>query len=78
MTNIEDLFFEFLRVAEVIRPKTIIAENVEGLTVGEAKQYFNKIQNTFEDIGYQVVAKVHDCSQFNVPQRRRRVFLYGS
>ena len=41
--NIEDLFFEFLRVAEVIRPKTIIAENVEGLTVGEAKQYFNKI-----------------------------------
>ena len=75
VTNIEDLFFEFLRVAEVIRPKTIIAENVEGLTVGEAKQYFNKIQNTFEDIGYQVVAKVHDCSQFGVPQRRRRVFF---
>ena len=54
VTNIEDLFFEFLRVADKIRPKTIIAENVEGLTVGEAKQYFNKIQNTFEDIGYQV------------------------
>ena len=77
VTNIEDLFFEFLRVADVIRPKTIIAENVEGLTVGEAKQYFNKIQNTFEDIGYQVVAKVHDCSQFGVPQRRRRVFFMG-
>ena len=77
VTNIEDLFFEFLRVANVIRPKTIIAENVEGLTVGEAKQYFNKIQNTFEDIGYQVVAKVHDCSQFGVPQRRRRVFFMG-
>ena len=45
VTNIEDLFFEFLRVADKIRPKTIIAENVEGLTVGEAKQYFNKIQN---------------------------------
>ena len=77
VTNIEDLFFEFLRVANVIRPKTIIAENVEGLTVGEAKQYFNKIQNTFEDIGYQVVAKVHDCSKFGVPQRRRRVFFMG-
>ena len=75
VSNVEDLFFEFLRVADKIRPKTIIAENVEGLTVGEAKQYFNKIQNTFEDIGYQVVAKVHDCSQFGVPQRRRRVFF---
>jgi len=73
--NIEDLFFEFLRVADKIRPKTIIAENVEGLTVGEAKQYFNKIQNTFEDIGYSVVAKVHDCSYFGVPQMRRRVFF---
>ena len=29
VTNIEDLFFEFLRVVDVIRPKTIIAENVE-------------------------------------------------
>lgn len=73
--NIEDLFFEFLRVAERIRPKTIIAENVEGLTVGEAKTYFNKIQNTFEEIGYQVVAKVHDCSWYGVPQARRRVFF---
>ena len=45
------------------------------LTVGETKQYFNKIQNTFESIGYQVVAKVHDCSEYGVPQRRRRVFF---
>ena len=37
VTNIEDLFFEFLRVADKIRPKTIIAENVEGLTVGFAQ-----------------------------------------
>ena len=48
--NIEDLFFEFLRVAEEIKPKVIIAENVKGLTIGEAKTYFNKILNTFEKI----------------------------
>ena len=29
--NIEDLFFEFLRVADDIKPKVIIAENVKGL-----------------------------------------------
>ena len=64
--NIEDLFFEFLRVAKEIQPKVIIGENVAGLTVGEAKQYFNKIQNTFEEIGYDVSAKVLDSRYFGV------------
>ena len=39
--NVEDLFFEFLRVAKDIKPKVIIGENVEGLTMGEAKEYFH-------------------------------------
>jgi DNA (cytosine-5)-methyltransferase 1 len=55
--NIEDLFFEFLRVANEIKPKVIVAENVKGLTIGEAKEYFNKILNTFEKIGYEVCAR---------------------
>ena len=28
--NIEDLFFEFIRVAKDIQPKVIVAENVSG------------------------------------------------
>ena len=32
--NIEDLFFEFLRIAEEIKPKVIIGDNVKGLTIG--------------------------------------------
>ena len=75
--NIEDLFFEFLRIADDIKPKVIIGENVKGLTIGEAKQYFNKIQNTFEDIGYDVVAKVLDSRYFGISQTRTRVFFIG-
>ena len=77
VSNIEDLFFEFLRVADVIKPKVIIAENVAGLTMGEAKQYFNKIQNTFEKIGYDVCARVLNSAYFGVPQTRNRVFFIG-
>ncbi len=77
VTNVEDLFFEFLRVADVIKPKIIIAENVAGLTMGAAKQYFNKIQNTFEKIGYDVSAKVLNSGYFGVPQTRNRVFFIG-
>ena len=75
--NVEDLFFEFLRVAKDIKPKVIIGENVAGLTMGEAKTYFHKIQNTFEAIGYLIVAKVLDSSYFGVPQSRKRCFFIG-
>src|SRR5210317_1832853 len=75
--NVEDLFFEFLRVAEEIKPKVIIGENVEGLTMGEAKEYFHRIQNTFEQIGYLVVADVLNASYFGVPQARKRCFFIG-
>jgi DNA (cytosine-5)-methyltransferase 1 len=75
--DVEDLFFEFLRIANELKPKVIIGENVEGLTMGEAKEYFHKIQNTFEDIGYLVVADVLNASYFGVPQSRKRCFFIG-
>ena len=75
--NIEDLFFEFLRVAKEIKPKVIVAENVKGLTVGEAKEYFNKILNEFEKIGYDVCAQVLDSRYYGVSQTRTRVIFIG-
>lgn len=73
--NIEDLFFEFLRVANEIKPKVIIAENVKGLTVGEAKEYYNRILNEFEKIGYEVVSEVMDSRYYGVSQTRTRVIF---
>ena len=77
VSNIEDLFFEFLRVAEEIKPKVIIAENVKGLTVGEAKEYLNNILNKFETIGYDVTAQVLDSRYYGVSQTRTRVIFIG-
>jgi len=45
--------------------------------MGEAKEYFHKIQNTFEEIGYLVVANVLNASYFGVPQSRKRTFFIG-
>ena len=75
--NIEDLFFEFLRIANDIKPKVIVAENVKGLTVGEAKSYFNKILNKFEEIGYDICAQVLDSRYYGVSQTRTRVIFIG-
>ena len=73
--NIEDLFFEFIRVANEIRPKVIIAENVKGLTIGEAKSYYYRILNEFEKIGYQITSKVLDSRYYGVSQTRARVIF---
>ena len=72
--NIEDLFFEYLRVAEEIKPKVIIGENVVGLSQA-IKLKLNEIVNTFEKIGYDVSYKILDASKYGVPQSRRRVIF---
>ena len=77
ITNVEDLFFEFLRVAKDIKPKVIVAENVGGLLIGEAKQYYFKITNTFEEIGYNVSSMLLNSSHYGVPQTRKRVIFIG-
>jgi DNA (cytosine-5)-methyltransferase 1 len=73
--NIEDLFFEFLRIAKELKPKVIVGENVKGLTVGEAKQYYFKITNEFEKIGYDVSSKVLNSVHYGVPQTRQRTIF---
>jgi DNA (cytosine-5)-methyltransferase 1 len=73
--NIEDLFFEFLRVAKDIQPKVIIGENVKGLTIGEAKEYYHRIINEFDNIGYDVCSKVLNAKHFGVAQSRARTIF---
>ena len=73
--NIEDLFFEFIRVAKDIQPKVIVGENVSGLLMGEAKNYYYKIIAEFGNIGYNVSSMLLDSSHYGVPQTRKRVIF---
>jgi len=73
----DDLFFEYVRLVEGIRPKAFVAENVRGLTVGKAKGYFIEIMERLESAGYLVEAQVLDAQWLGVPQRRARVIIQG-
>lgn len=73
--NIEDLFFEYIRIANDIQPKIIIGENVAGITMGEAKEYYNRIINEFSSIGYEAVGKVLNSADYGTPQARQRCFF---
>lgn len=72
---IEDLFHEFIRVANEIKPKVIIAENVKGLTMDIARAKLAEFINGFDNIGYITTYKVLNAAKYGVPQSRQRTFF---
>lgn len=72
---LDDLFFHFIAVAERLRPKVVIAENVKGLILGKAKGYVKLIFQHFARAGYDAQLFLLDASAMGVPQRRERTFF---
>jgi DNA (cytosine-5)-methyltransferase 1 len=72
---LDTLFFDFIDLAKKLQPKVVIAENVKGLLVGEAKQYVRQIYREFDLAGYYCQHWLLDASKMGVPQRRERVFF---
>jgi len=75
---LDDLFFDFLDLAERLQPKVIIAENVKGMLMGNARSYVKKIQKRYQGIGYDVQLFMFNAATMGVPQKRERVFFIGS
>lgn len=73
--RLDDLFFEFIGIAEKLKPKIVIAENVKGLITGNAKGYVNEIIKAFRAAGYTVQMFLLNAAQMGVPQARERVFF---
>jgi len=55
--------------------KELVAENVKGLLLGEAKAYVRRIYKEFDVAGYYVQHFLLDASKMGIPQRRERVFF---
>ena len=73
--TLDDLSFVFIDTVAKLRPKVMIMENVEGLLLGEAWGYVQKIYKQLKDIGYQVKHWLCKGEYMGVPQRRDRVFF---
>lgn len=72
---LDTLFFDFIDLAKKLRPKVVVAENVKGLLIGEAKDYVRRIYEAFEEAGYYCQHWLLDAQNMGVPQRRERVFF---
>lgn len=72
---LDDLFFHFIEVADKLRPKVVVAENVKGLVMGNARGYVKEIFDGFEKAGYDTQLFLLNAASMGVPQRRERIFF---
>ena len=72
---IEDLFLEFVRIADFVKPKVIVAENVKGITFGGAKEKLDQFLAAFRGIGYRVTYRVMNAADYGVAQARERTIF---
>lgn len=64
---LDDLFFHFIDIANKLKPKVIVAENVKGLVIGKAKGYVKQIYQAFELSGYDVQLFLLNSAFMGVP-----------
>ena len=71
------LFFDVARIIKHHKPKVVFLENVKGFKNHDQGNTFKVIQNTLQDMGYKVYAKVLNARDFGVPQNRERIYIIG-
>ena len=71
------LFFEIARILKDKKPPYFLLENVRGLLSHDKGRTFQTILGVLSDLGYIVQWTLLNSADFQVPQRRERVFIEG-
>ena len=69
------MFSQVMRFVKTNIPKIVILENVQALLNHDRGRSFRKIKDELEEEGYNIVHKVLKCSDYGIPQMRKRLFI---
>jgi len=69
------LFFEIIRLINHGKPKIVLLENVAGLKSHDGGRTFKIICKDVEEQGYTIHYKILKCSDYGLPQMRKRLFM---
>ncbi|HBK67498.1 MAG TPA: DNA (cytosine-5-)-methyltransferase [Firmicutes bacterium] len=72
------LFLEFLRIAEVLKPKYILIENVPGIISLEKGAVVKAIYHYLSKLGYKTKHMILFAAHYGVPQMRWRTFFLAT
>lgn len=70
------LFFDVCRILKEKRPKTFMLENVKNLCSHDKGRTFKVIQESLDELGYEVFFDILDGQNY-VPQHRERILIVG-
>lgn len=71
------LFYEFARLIKEIEPKVFIYENVKAVISNDNGRTWKKMQQVFEELGYDHSWRILNAKDFGIPQNRERLFVVG-
>jgi DNA (cytosine-5)-methyltransferase 1 len=69
------LFLEIIRLMEAAKPKVVVLENVSALKSHDKGNTFKTICEKIQEQRYTVHHKVLKCSDYGLPQMRKRIFM---
>lgn len=72
-----NLMLTYLAMAEQLKPKWLVWENVPGVLSSNGGKDFGTFLSALGQIGYGFSWRILDAQYFGVPQRRRRLFVVG-
>lgn len=71
------MFYWYAQLLSQLRPKMFLAENVRGLVSHEQGKTLQGMIDVFDDLGYEVKWKVLNAKNYDVAQKRERIFIIG-
>ena len=71
------LFYEYIRMIKIVKPKFFLAENVSGMLANRHSEAVQNIIQMFKDCGYDVSITLVNAKDYGVAEERKRVFYIG-
>ena len=72
------MFFRIMDILSIKKPKYILLENVKNLRTHDKGNTFKTIKKNLENIGYTVFSDIFNTANFQLPQTRNRVLIFGT
>lgn len=71
------VFYSLAKIIKEVTPKMFVLENVKGLLNHDKGKTFEIVFNILSDMNYNIAYKVLNAWDYNVPQKRERIFIVG-
>ena len=71
------LFYDVVRIIKFHRPRAFLLENVKGLINHDEGRTWKVIQETLNELDYEIHAQILDAADYGVPQHRERIYIVG-